>query len=123
MGHSITSEVRVSINRTLRVHYHTFLHCMEESQQLTTIQLNLSLRYNGIKPVSLYGGSADNLENATPEGTPAWMTINLYYQRQINDYLSATIGLENLMDVHYRPFASGVSAPGRNLIIGVNSKF
>ena len=86
-------------------------------------KLNLSLRYNGIKPVSLYGGSADNLENATPEGTPAWMTINLYYQRQINDYLSATIGLENLMDVHYRPFASGVSAPGRNLIIGVNSKF
>lgn len=86
-------------------------------------KLSLNIRYNGIKPLSLYGGSPDNLENATPEGTPAWTTINLYYQRQINDHLSATIGLENLMDIHYRPFASGVSAPGRNIIIGVNGKF
>ena len=34
-----------------------------------------------------------------------------------------TIGLENIFDVHYRSFASGVSAPGRNLRLGLNLKF
>lgn len=86
-------------------------------------KLNLNVRYNGNKPVSLYGGSEDNLENATPDGTPAWMTVNLYYQRQLSERFSATVGLENILDVHYRPFASGVSAPGRNLVVSVNGKF
>ena len=86
-------------------------------------KLNLRIQYNGEKPLALYGGSADNLENATPDGTPAWMTFNLYYQRQINDKFSTSLGLENITDIHYRPFASGVSAPGRNLIVSLNAKF
>jgi len=86
-------------------------------------KLNLNIRYNGEKPISLYGGTADNLENATPDGTPAWVTINLYYQRQLTDRFSGSLGLENIMDVHYRPFASGVSAPGRNLVMSINGKF
>lgn len=86
-------------------------------------KLNLNIRYNGEKPLSLYGGSADNLENATPDGTPAWLTLNLYYQRQLGDKFSVSIGLENILDVHYRPFASGVSAPGRNLVMSINGKF
>ncbi|MGK0314622.1 MAG: hemoglobin/transferrin/lactoferrin receptor protein [Saprospiraceae bacterium] len=89
----------------------------------TKQKLNLNIRYNGEKPVSLYGGSADNLENATPDGTPPWMTVNLYYQRQLVAKFSASIGLENILDVHYRPFASGVSAPGRNLVMSINGKF
>ncbi len=86
-------------------------------------KLNLNIRYNGEKPLSLYGGSADNLENATPDGTPSWVTINLYYQRQLGDTFSASVGLENILDIHYRPFASGVSAPGRNLVMSINGKF
>lgn len=86
-------------------------------------KLNFNIRYNGEKPVSLYGGSADNLENATPDGTPAWVTFNIYYQRQINDKFSTSLGLENITDIHYRPFASGVSAPGRNLVVSLNAKF
>ena len=85
--------------------------------------LNLNLRFNGPKPIDLYGGSADNIENATPEGTPKWMVINLYYKRSIKKNFSTSIGLENILDTHYRPFASGVSAAGRNLIIGVNHSF
>lgn len=85
--------------------------------------VNLSLRFNGAKPLELYGGSEDNIENATAEGTPRWMTLNLYYKRSFNKTFSASIGVENILDTHYRPFASGVSAPGRNVIIGVNSSF
>lgn len=86
-------------------------------------KVNLNIRYNGEKPLSLYGGSEDNIENATVDGTPSWMTVNLYYQRQFSDRFSGSIGLENILDVHYRPFASGVSAPGRNLIMSINGKF
>ncbi len=86
-------------------------------------QLSLKMRYNGEKPLSEYGGSEDNLENATVEGTPSWYTLNTYYQRKINKSLSASIALENIFDLHYRPFASGVSAPGRNLIVSINAKF
>lgn len=86
-------------------------------------QVNLKLRYNGEKPVSDYGGSEDNIENATPNGTPSWYTLNLYYLRKINKAISASVAVENILDTHYRPFASGVSAPGRNLILSINTKF
>ena len=33
------------------------------------------------------------------------------------------VALDNIFDVHYRPFASGISAPGRNLKLGVNYTF
>lgn len=86
-------------------------------------QFNLKLRYNGEKPISEYGGSEDNLENATLNGTPAWYTLNAYYQRKMSNTISTSIALENIFDVHYRPFASGVSAPGRNLIVSINASF
>lgn len=86
-------------------------------------QFNLNLMYNGKKSLSTYGGSEDNLENATADGTPAWYTLNAYYLRKIGERYSVSLAIENIMDVHYRPFASGVSAPGRNLIISVNSSF
>ncbi len=86
-------------------------------------QINFKFRYNGKKPISEYGGSEDNLENATTDGTPAWYTLNAYYLRKINNNLSTSIALENILDTHYRPFASGVSAPGRNLILSLNAKF
>ena len=91
---------------------------IEENQQI-----NLKMVYNGKKPVDEYGGTEDNLENATSEGTPSWYTLNAYYQRKLNAHFSTSIALENILDVHYRPFASGVSAPGRNLIVSLNAKF
>ena len=37
--------------------------------------------------------------------------------------LKVQIALENLMDQHYRTFASGLSAPGRNVIVKAQYKF
>lgn len=86
-------------------------------------QLNLKLMYNAEKPLSEYGGSEDNIENATIDGTPSWYTLNVYYQRKLSQRLSASVALENILDIHYRPFSSGVSAPGRNLIVSLNANF
>lgn len=83
----------------------------------------INWRFNGDKPLSEYGGSVDNPDLATPVGTLAWQTFNIYTSYQYNPSLSFSIALENLLDLHYRPFASGVSAPGRNLILSVRGNF
>ena len=48
-------------------------------------------------------------------GMPGWYTLNLKLSVNINKYVQLQVGAENLMDLHYRTFASGVSAPGRNI--------
>ncbi len=77
------------------------------------------LRFNGSKPLSEYGGSADNPELATPIGTLAWTTANIYSKFELSPLISLSLAVENILDKHYRTFASGVSAPGRNIILSV----
>ena len=74
-------------------------------------------RYNGEKPIDEYGDSTDNLENATPDGTPAWNTWNVYYNYKLTKAMRLSLSFENIFDVHYRPFSSGVSAAGRNVAV------
>jgi len=80
-------------------------------------------RFNGFKPIERYGGSVDNPDFATPEGALAWSTLNLYGSYDLNEQFSLSVGIENLMDLHYRPFASGVSAPGRGVTIALRGSF
>lgn len=78
--------------------------------------------FNGSKPIDLYGGSTDNPELATMDGTYSWTTFNLYIEYKLNKYLNFNLGLENILDTHYRTFSSGVSGSGRNFIIGFSGK-
>ena len=50
---------------------------------------------------------------------PSWYTLNLRGKYQLLDYLSLTASIENITDQRYRPYSSGISATGRNLIIAV----
>ena len=90
-----------------------------------------SLRYqfSGAKDPEDYSfGGEDGLEE-TPQipgstnlfaGTPAWTEFSFLTQYQWNEKIRIRLGLDNIFDVHYRSFASGVSAPGRNLKLGIN---
>jgi hemoglobin/transferrin/lactoferrin receptor protein len=90
---------------------------------LTSLKLDLKkfnaeffARYNGWKHIEDYSPSGeDNEAYATPDGMPSWYTLNLRAGYQFNRYVSLQAGVENIMDQHYRNFASGISAPGRNL--------
>ena len=64
----------------------------------------------------LYAG---HISDSSKDGSPSWYTLNARLSYEINKYLSFTGALENILDVHYRPYSSGISAPGRNLIISV----
>jgi hemoglobin/transferrin/lactoferrin receptor protein len=56
-------------------------------------------------------------------GTPAWFTLNFAASYQLNSLLQINAGLENILDTHYRTFASGISAPGRNLFVALRARF
>jgi hemoglobin/transferrin/lactoferrin receptor protein len=48
---------------------------------------------------------------------PSWYTLNFKLAYFINENISLNAGVENITDQLYRPFASGISAPGRNFIV------
>lgn len=80
--------------------------------------------FNLEKPLNEYRLNAeDNERYATPDGSPAWATLNLRLRYQIRPFLGVHFGCDNLIDTHYRQFSSGVSAPGRNFYLTLRSVF
>jgi len=55
--------------------------------------------------------------------SPAWFTLNIKAQYQMNNGTSLTMGLENILNERYRPYSSGIVAPGRNFIVSVRTQF
>ncbi|WP_341839340.1 TonB-dependent receptor [Chitinophaga caseinilytica] len=80
--------------------------------------------FNGWKKSKDYNPNGeDNLVYATPEGTPSWTTLNLSARYPVLPWLKVQAGLENLLDIHYRVFASGISSPGRNVVLKLQASF
>ncbi|MBK8580474.1 MAG: TonB-dependent receptor [Flavobacteriales bacterium] len=76
--------------------------------------------YNGWKRLADYSGSGeDNLASATPDGMPAWWTLSVRSEYSFSQTFSVQAGVENILDRNYRVFASGVSAPGRNVMVAL----
>lgn len=53
----------------------------------------------------------------TANGSPGWFTLNLKSSYQVTEFLNVNVGIENILDMHYRPYSSGISAPGRNFVV------
>lgn len=92
--------------------------------ELTRFTGEIYARYNGWKRIKDYSSSGeDNEAYATPDGMPSWYALNLRAGFQFNRYLNLQADVENLMDRHYRLFASGISAPGRNFVLTLRASF
>jgi hemoglobin/transferrin/lactoferrin receptor protein len=86
-------------------------------------QVEGSVLYNGKKDISNYSElGEDNEQYATADGMPAWYTCNFYISKNIKDAFYIKTGIENILDLHYRVFASGISAPGRNFLVKLQYK-
>ena len=59
----------------------------------------------------------------TDDGSPGWYTINYKASYELNENLYINGGVENILDAHYRPYSSGISAPGRNFILALRASF
>ena len=55
--------------------------------------------------------------------SPAWYTLNFKALVHFEKNFTITAGLENLTDKRYRPYSSGIVAPGRNFILSVRLGF
>ncbi|RJP60668.1 MAG: TonB-dependent receptor [Ignavibacteriales bacterium] len=61
-------------------------------------------------------------ENGNPY-SPSWYTLNLKMSYQFSDLLFISGGIENITDQRYRPYSSGLAAPGRNFILSLRAGF
>ena len=55
--------------------------------------------------------------------SPSWYTLNLKSMYKLNENFTLTAGLENITDQRYRPYSSGIVAPGKNFILALRAKF
>lgn len=93
----------------------------------------LNFKFNGQKKHTDYNlfEGIDNVEQ-TPYntstgdydlGNPSWKTLNYNIQYKLNNKIQLRMHIDNIFDVHFKEFASSISAPGRNFSFSVMSPF
>ncbi len=101
------------------------------------LQLGASFRFNSKKDITDFNitEGIDNHDltpivdpNATEEvdiyfGSPSWMTLGFNSSYAFNDHWRLQGMIGNVFDQHYREFASGISAPGRNFSFSLITTF
>lgn len=87
---------------------------------------NLNWKFNSKKRITDYNliEGIDNIEQTpynsitdTYYGNPSWSTFNFNSNFKINNNFTFFVNVDNIFDIHYKEFASSISAPGRNLSI------
>jgi hemoglobin/transferrin/lactoferrin receptor protein len=61
-------------------------------------------------------------ENGNPY-SPGWYTLNLRSSYEVNRFFTATFTIENFLNRKYRPYSSGLVAPGRNFMLTLRTVF
>lgn len=80
--------------------------------------------FNGWKRIQDYSSSGeDNQIYATKDGMPGWQIWNINTNYQASNKLSFSFQIENIADLNYRYFASGISALGRNYVVQARYSF
>lgn len=78
--------------------------------------------YNGWKKITRFNPDGeDNQQYATPAGSPSWTTLNWKGEYLFLKKITLQLSAENITDRNYRVFASGFSAPGFNLVLGLRA--
>ena len=84
------------------------------------------VRYNGKKSSADYSPSGeDNAAYSADKAKgymPGWFTLNVRIGVNLTKNLRLNAACENITDNRYRVFASGINAPGRNIIISLRYK-
>lgn len=92
-----------------------------ETEQLT---MDLYANYNGeISYANLAESEKNKAElyaknSLNQPYSPGWVSLNFKAIYNLNKTTQIRLGLDNVFDLRYRPYSSGISAPGRNLYLG-----
>lgn len=68
----------------------------------------------------LSAGDRADTQRIPPGGTPGYGVVHVRGGWRINEQVTVSLGVENLLDKNYRVHGSGVNAPGRNAIVSVS---
>jgi len=72
--------------------------------------------FNGKKKIEDYLlNGEDNEQYAPLGGMPSWFTLNIKASWVMKPYITIQAGIENIMDIRYRSFSSGINSPGRHI--------
>ncbi|MDX5422859.1 MAG: TonB-dependent receptor, partial [Hymenobacteraceae bacterium] len=91
------------------------------------LKADLYAQYNGvIKHANLAPEEQEKAYLYASDGngnpySPSWATLNLKLLYQLNRHLAASAGIENIADQRYRPYSSGIAAPGRNFVVSIRA--
>jgi len=55
--------------------------------------------------------------------SPGWCTLNLNSAYEVSSTVKVSAGVDNITDQRYRPYSSGIAAPGRNFFVAVRANF
>ena len=93
-------------------------------QDINKFSAELFTVFNGWKHIEDYSLSGeDNQIYATPDGMPGWQIWNINTSFQPSRKLNFSFQIENIADLNYRYFASGISALGRNYVVQARFSF
>ena len=119
-----TAESTAGIKRPLGHIPPTYGRC-SLTYTMNKLALTANYQFNAWKSIEDYGGSVDNPDlgaidrDGNEVGAPAWQSFGVSAQVDIGKEWTLNIAGENLLDRHYRPFASGVSGAGRHLVLAM----
>jgi outer membrane receptor protein involved in Fe transport len=91
-------------------------------------QAGLNWKFNARKQLKDYNliEGIDNVDETpynsltdTYYGSPTWSTLNFNSNYRLNSTVTLYANIDNILDVHYKEFASSISAPGRNLFLSI----
>ncbi len=87
------------------------------SYKIKKFDLGISFIYSGWKHIEdMVTTGEDKEDEATEYGYPGWYTINFKSNYKVSDIINFNFAIENLTDNFYKPYATGVPAPGINFI-------
>jgi len=105
---------------------------LEFSYEKQKFETSINMKFNGVKKLKNYNLSEgiDNIEQTpfiseTGEyyGSPSWATLNFNTKYRLTENLDIRVSVDNILDQHYKEFASAISAPGRSFSISILSNF
>lgn len=87
-------------------------------------RLEASVEYQGAKPFDDLAPSEQKKTHMYASvGSPAWYALDVRASYAFPFGVALSLGVENVMDAHYRPYGWGISAPGRNVVVSARAAF
>ena len=104
---------------------------LEVTHEKGRFETGLNIKFNARKKPKDYNISEgiDRIEQtpvlASGEyyGSPSWTTLNFNSKYRISKNFDFLFMIDNIFDIHYKEFASGISAPGRNFSFSLIANF